>query len=281
MTQETPIPVGSYFTTASGLTIHYHVAGEASPDRPSIVMLHGSGPGASGYTNFKDNMAFLGSQGYHLIVPDYIGYGLSSKPADFQYRVENQVAVLRELLAELGVGKVVLVGNSLGGWFAMHHALHYPGEVAKLILMAPGGLEQPADFAGGMEGLKEMFRLPSERDFSVGAMRGLFNLFMFEPGDTPDIVLEERLQIAREQPMEVYTTLGGDLVTPDLARIAAPTLVFWGYHDKFLPYRHATYLLDGLPDVRLITSNRAGHWFMIEHADLFNRECLAFIEGED
>lgn len=279
---ETPksiIPVGKYFTTKDGYQLHYHEAGTLDSGKPSVMMLHGSGPGASGYGNFRGNFPFLAEHGYHVIIPDCLGYGLSSKPADFLYRADAQVELLRELLAHIGVPKVILVGNSLGGWFSLLHAINYPGEVAKLILMAPGGLEPPELFVDQMEGLKELFRIPIERDFSLSSMRHLFDLFTFAPNPLPDSALLERMEVAKEQPKEVYTTIGGTSATPRLGEIKAPILAFWGYHDKFVPYRHSKILLDNAPDVRLISSNAAGHWFMIEQPDLFNRECLEFLSS--
>jgi 4,5:9,10-diseco-3-hydroxy-5,9,17-trioxoandrosta-1(10),2-diene-4-oate hydrolase len=191
------------------------------------LMLHGSGPGASGYSKFKDNFPVLAEHGYHVIIPDYIGYGLTSKPTDFQYKVDAQVEILRELMAHVGAGKLAIVGNSLGGWFAIHHALQYPQEVQKLIVMAPGGLEPAEQFVSQMEGLKELFRIPIERDFSIPSMRNLFNLFMFDPTDVSDTVLAERLEIAREQPPEVYTTMGGTVAASVARRRSYRDAPWW------------------------------------------------------
>jgi len=188
------------------------------------------------------------------------------------------VDLLRELVAHTGAKSLAIVGNSLGGWFAIHHAIHHPAEVEKLVVMAPGGLEPPEDFVPHMEGLRELFRIPTERDFRVEAMRHLFNLFMEEPADISDVVLEERLEIARQQPVEVFSTMGGTPTTPRLKELKMPMLALWGYRDRFVPYRHSQYLLENVPDVHLITSNRSGHWFMIEEADLFNQACLDFLE---
>lgn len=278
MPNESPIPIGKFFETRDGHSLHYHEVGKAIAGKPAILMLHGSGAGASGYTNFKGNFPFFAENGYHVVIPDYLGYGLSSKPADFQYKIDAQVELLRELLAHVGADKVVIIGNSLGGWMALHHAIIYPEEIEKLIVMAPGGLESPESFVHEMEGLQEFFRIPKGRDFSIESMRHLFNLFMHEPSDIPDKVLAERLEIARQQPAEVFTTLGGTLATPRLGEIKAPVLALWGYHDKFIPYRHTKYLLDNVPDLHLITSNRAGHWFMIEEPELFNKACLDFLK---
>jgi len=106
MAQSSPIPIGKYFDTKAGYRIHYHEAGTLNSTKPSVLLLHGSGPGASGYSNFKGNFPFLAEQGYHCIIPDCLGYGLSSKPVDFIYSADNQVELLRELLTHIGASKV-------------------------------------------------------------------------------------------------------------------------------------------------------------------------------
>ena len=65
-----PFPEGKYLTTKSGYAIHYHEAGERQPGKPSILFLHGSGPGASGYSNFKQNYPVFAAAGYRPISID-------------------------------------------------------------------------------------------------------------------------------------------------------------------------------------------------------------------
>ncbi|MGG6497171.1 UNVERIFIED_CONTAM: 3-oxoacyl-ACP reductase, partial [Bacteroidetes bacterium 56_B9] len=52
---------------------------------PAVVFIHGSGPGASGYSNFKQNIAAFVDAGYRVLLPDMIGYGDSSKPEGIDY----------------------------------------------------------------------------------------------------------------------------------------------------------------------------------------------------
>ena len=63
MAGDKPFPEGKYFETPSGYTIHYHETGERGADRPSVLFLHGSGPGASGYwcaSTFLEHISFPG-----------------------------------------------------------------------------------------------------------------------------------------------------------------------------------------------------------------------------
>src|SRR2546426_8961417 len=108
MTQTSPIPIGKQAALANGLTLHYHEAG--SGDEP-VVFLHGSGPGASGYSNFKHNYPVLVEHGHRVIVPDLPGYGLSSKPEDAEYVLDYFVTSLRQFLQAIGVTRCSLVGN--------------------------------------------------------------------------------------------------------------------------------------------------------------------------
>ena len=86
----TPIPEGKYLDMANGYRVHYHEAGPA--DGQPVIFLHGSGSGASGYSNFKGNYPEFAKAGFRCFVPDILGYGLSSKP-DLEISVPVEVGV--------------------------------------------------------------------------------------------------------------------------------------------------------------------------------------------
>lgn len=271
------IPEGKLFATRDGYQIHFHEFGDKSDVKPTIICIHGGGPGASGYHNFKGNWPAFVDAGFHVVVPDLLGYGLSSKPDDVEYRVELQTELLAELVTGLRLNRVVLIGNSLGGWTSLNFTLHHRSIVEKLIVMAPGGLAEAHTFFSEMQGLRELLRIGTERDFTIPALKNLFDMFIFGEVNVSDAALEERLEIARSQPPAVFSTLGGPCVADRLGEIEIPILALWGLHDKFVPYKHSQILLEKAPDVHLVTSNRAGHWFMIEEEEIFNRQCLAFL----
>jgi len=129
---------------ASGLERHHvatsfgetHLLSAGAPEAPALVLLHGTGSNA---------MAWLGEIGplarrYRVIAPDMPGEpGLSADRRLSLARHEPQ-AWLSELLAGLGIRRMALVGNSLGGWLALGHAIAAPETVSALALMAPSGL---------------------------------------------------------------------------------------------------------------------------------------------
>ena len=131
-TPTTPIPEGNYAQIDGGLRIHYHEDGTGEP----VIFLHGSGPGASGYSNFKGNYLVFAERGFRAIVPDLPGFGLSSKPENAAYVLDLFVQALNGLLGKLGIQRCVLLGNSLGGAIAIKFTLDHPEVVSRLILMA-------------------------------------------------------------------------------------------------------------------------------------------------
>ena len=67
------LPKGSFATLANGFQFHYHDGGQGDV----VLFLHGSGTGASGFTNFKKNIDFFQRNGFRTIVPDLPGYGFA------------------------------------------------------------------------------------------------------------------------------------------------------------------------------------------------------------
>lgn len=274
-----PIPVGSYIRVLNdSITLHYNEMGEKS-DKPTLVFLPGSGPGASGYSNFKGNFPYFAERGYHTIALDYVGYGLSDKPADFVYDIEVQAAAVHDVVTQLGLDRIVLIGNSLGGYIALAYTLAHPDRVDKLVLMASGGLEERTKWLPDSKGLAEMGKMVRARAFDREAMRETLNLIVHDPSLLTEEVLDERLDIAASQPSEVWTNQKHSNVHERLGEIKAPVLCFWGSHDQFMPVRHALLILEKIADARAIVSNHAGHWFMIEEEALFNSATAEFLEA--
>lgn len=147
------LPEGHYAECANGYRIHY--LDEGHRDAPVVVFLHGSGPGASGYSNFKGNYPALVKAGYRCIIPDLIGYGFSDKPTDVDHPLAFFVECVRQTLDCAAIEHCTVIGNSLGGAIALGLALDYPALVTKLVLMAPGGLSELHEYQQ-MPGMQKM-----------------------------------------------------------------------------------------------------------------------------
>ncbi|NBX41529.1 MAG: glutamate 5-kinase, partial [Gammaproteobacteria bacterium] len=112
---ESSIPVGHFADIGHGQQLHYHELGSG----PAVIFLHGAGGGASGYSNFKGNYPVFAHAGFRAIVPDLLGFGLSSKPDVPMYDLDFFVDGLKRFVDALGLQRFTLLGNSLGGAIAL------------------------------------------------------------------------------------------------------------------------------------------------------------------
>jgi len=271
------VPEGKYADVGGGITMHYHEAG--SGDRGVILFAHGSGPGASGWSNFKGNYPFLAEHGYRTIVPDTMGYGYSTKPEEGAFSLDDVAAQYKALLDALGVDRAIVVGNSQGGAIAITMALNYPKLVDKLVLMAPGGLETRETYME-MEGIKAMIRVLYKEGISKETIRKIFTLQLHDESKITDEVIEERYQVAMTQHKDNIARIRVANQEDRLSEIECPVLCFWGANDKFCPPSGAPKIASACPNSRTILIGNCGHWVMVEYQKLFNELALTFANGD-
>ena len=269
---EATIPEGRYAEIAGGLRIHYHAAGSGEV----VLFLHGSGPGASGFSNFQGNFPFFAEHGFRAIVPDSLGFGLSSKP-DVDYELEYVLSGVKQLLNALDVQRCAVVGNSHGGALAIQLALDEPQRVSKLVLMAPGGLE-PRERYMEQRGIRSMFKAVSAPGgLTSDSLRKVLSLQVYDPAFITDELVAQRWAIAQLQPARLFQTLRVPNIGPRLSELQCPVLGLWGNQDRFCPVTGAAILSDQCADSRVMRLSRCGHWVMVERAPLFNRTCTEFL----
>lgn len=268
------LPEANYANCANGHSMHYLDEGQGE----AVVFLHGSGPGASGHSNFKGNYPFLVEAGYRCIVPDHIGYGFSDKPDDVDHPLSFFVECIKQTLDCAGVDRCTLVGNSLGGAIAIGLALDYPELVEKLILMAPGGLNDLPEYQA-MPGMQKVFQVfGSGEPVTPAVMKDLFATgLMFDPSHATDELVEERMQIMQIMNGHVMATMQIPNLVDQLHRIQCPTLGFWGMDEKMMPESGLMAMVKNIEHLRTILVNECGHWVMVEHEGMFNRACLDFL----
>ena len=273
------VPEGKYVEVDAdkGITMHYHEAG--SGERGTVLFVHGSGPGASGWSNFKSNYAYLAEQGFRTIVPDTMGYGYSTKVEDGAYSLSDMAAQYKALADSLGIEKATVIGNSQGGAIAMMLALDSPDFVERLVLMAPGALEDRETYMG-MEGIKTMIRVLYKEGVSKETMRKVFKLQLHDESKITDEVIEERHQVAMTQHKDNIARIKVHNLEERLSEIGCPVLCFWGMNDKFCPVSGASKIAERCSQARTVLISKCGHWVMVEYPKLFNELTLKFI-GDD
>ena len=271
------VPEGKYVDVGDGITMHVHDVGVAH--RGVVVFIHGSGPGASGWSNFKGNYPFLAEHGYRAVVPDTLGYGYSTKPTEGTYSLSDVGLQYKALLEALGVERATLVGNSQGGAIAIAMALDHPDLVERLVLMAPGGLEAREVYME-MEGIRAMLRVLYKQGVSRESLREVFRLQLHDESRITDQVIEERYQIARTQHKDNIARIAVANQEARLSEIDCPVLCFWGANDKFCPSTGAAKIAARCRASRTMLIASCGHWVMVEYPKLFNGLTLQFLNDE-
>lgn len=262
------------------LQLHYNDAGSGDQ---TVVMLHGSGPGASGWSNFNQNIEPLVAAGYRVILMDCPGWSKSDSIVSLGSRSELNARALKGLMDAIGLEKVHIIGNSMGGHGAVAFALANPKRVGKLVLMG-----------GGTGGVSSFVPMPTEgikligalyRDPTIENLKRMLNVFVYDPSKLTEDLVKTRLGnlLSRRDHLEnfVKSVEANPKQFPDvghrLGEIAAPTLLVWGRDDRFVPLDVGLRLVAGLQNADLHVFSRCGHWAQWEHADKFNQLVLNFL----
>src|SRR6185295_14301509 len=114
-----------------GHRVIYRIAGSGPP----VVLIHGM----VNSSRHWEAVALRLAADYTVIAPDLIGHGDSATPRG-DYSLGAHAAVIRDLLAVIGVERASLVGHSLGGGVAMQFFYQFPQRVERLALVSSGGL---------------------------------------------------------------------------------------------------------------------------------------------
>ena len=266
------------------LSLHYHEAGSGTP----LILLHGGGPGASAWSNWKQNIGPLSEQ-FRVVMVDQPGYGRSDKPVVQGGMWTFYARVLRDLMDELGIDKAHFVGNSLGGGTTLKFALDHPERADRLILMGPAGGTLPLTTPWPSEGIKMLFGFYAPPGPSREKMEALINVMSSSPAKIDPELIEERYQAAVEPDAVAFATAlfqafqSGEAVMVaeelwrDVHRIGNRTLLVWGRDDRVLPLDGALFMLKYMPDARLHVFPNCGHWAQAEHTVEFNRLVADFL----
>lgn len=270
-------PEGSYAKLSNGMNLHYLEFYSDVDQVGTVIFIHGSGPGASGWSNFKKNVNALSETGYRVIVIDIPGYGQTSKPTDAIYNLDFFTHYLDEFLVLKNITQAILIGNSLGGAIAIGYALDHPDKVSHLILMATGGVEE-REIYFATEGIQAMVKYPmGSPEFTKEVLGELLKLLVFDPKHVTQELIDERWQILQTQNAQVLASMQIPNLTDRLQELSIPILGFWGYEDKFCPISGAHTIISHCNDARMNMLSQCGHWVMIEHSEYFNNQCIQFL----
>jgi len=264
-----------------GLDLHYVTAGHG----PATVLIHGLGGFAE---SWRHTMATLAQHGT-VIAFDLPGFGQSAKPRR-PYGLMFFADVVEALVRALDLGRIRLVGHSLGSAIAAAYALGTPGRVERLALLSPivpGFPVRPSLVYRLMTwpGMGELTaRLITPR-ICAAALERCF--FAPDPSEVEFLVSHEySVRTSRDGRAAYLATLrsarrdftdGAAAYRAALAQWTRPALVIHGHQDRVVPIAHARALVRGLPRAEARFIERCGHFPQIEHAASVNERLGEFL----
>ncbi|MGJ4951806.1 alpha/beta fold hydrolase [Bradyrhizobium sp. HKCCYLS20291] len=265
------------FATVHDRKVFYREAGD--PGRPTIILLHGF-PTSS--FMFRDLIPLLADR-FHVIAPDYIGFGHSDAPsvAEFDYSFETLTAHVAGLIEQLRLNSYILYMQDYGGPVGFRLFTRNPKAVAGFVIQNTNA------YMAGVGEMPAQIFLPlwEKRDAaSEAAARGLLipetTKYQYQVGArnveaiSPDNWTHDQALLDRAGHDRAHLDLLEDYKT-NVALYESwhqafhthrpKTLIVWGKNDPFfIPAGAEAYLAD-LPDARLVWLD-AGHFVLDENA---------------
>jgi pimeloyl-ACP methyl ester carboxylesterase len=258
----------------------------AQPNGRTVVLFHGMNFGGF---YFAGPIDVLRKRGFRVIVPDQIGFGRSSKPI-IPYNFHDMALNTRRLLESLHIGKVTIVGHSMGGMLAARFAASFPDITERAVIYDPIGLtdiryERPwrsadeaykAAMAQTNDQRWQGFYANIRRYFpSPGAWKPEYEQYvriLYAPtlsGDWP------RLAMVRSIYQQMLYL---DPVVYDWAKIKVKTLVIGGEKDGADFPQLAKHIADTIPGAELVILPNLGHVPHVEAPELFYPPLLKFLQ---
>lgn len=259
----TPIDKNERTVNVQGIATHLFEAG--SPTAPPLFYLHGTNLGNL-WLDYHQALA----QHFHLFAPDIPGFGLTERP-DWMRDMSDYILFFRDLLNELGLDRVMLVGHSLGGWMAAEIVVWFPERVKKLALSNAVGIRVKGS--------------PIADIFAMNAQELVAACFDNPMAAMPLMPAEFTIDYLLTQYKE-RTTLASLAWNPSydrklerrLAGITCPTLVIWGENDRLVPPVYGDTFHRLITNSQLVKLEGTGHMPMFEKHEEWARTICEFLE---
>jgi len=256
---------------------------------PAVLFIHGLTGSHRNWAHLVDAL----DDGHRVVAPDLFGHGASAKPRG-DYSLGAHAATMRDLLDQLGIDKVTLVGHSLGGGIAMQFCYLFPERVERLVLVSSGGLGRdvsPLLRSATLPGAEWVLpviasRWVRERTESVGRT---FARMGWRPSQDVTEAWRGFTSLADAETRRAFLATTRSVIDPGGQTVTAhdhlpmvtviPTLVVWGTRDRMIPTWHATTAHQAIPGSRVELFEGAGHFPHLDEPERFAELLGEFMAG--
>lgn len=256
----------------------------------TLVFIHGLG---SYLRAWDKNIATL-SDTFRCIAVDLPGYG-QSEGINAPYSLDFFAEAVADLIRELGLKNVTLVGHSMGGQIAIHLIAKYPDLIQKLALIAPAGLETFSEQEKAW--FKQIYTPAFVASATEAQVRLNYGANFFNMPDDAEIMIADRIQLMSDPGYEAYCdmipqcvmAMLEEPVTELLPRLKLPVMIIFGANDGLIPnkFLHNTLTTGAvaqkgkelMPHAQLLNIPEAGHFVQWEKSEAVNQALLDFVKN--
>lgn len=260
--------------TFDGLAVHYRDGGAGDQ---AVVFIHGFPFDSS---MWEPQIPVVLAAGRRAVVPDLPGFGESDVPEERSaYSVDRYADVVAALISDLGLGHVVVVGLSMGGYIALALARRHPDVLAGLVL---ADTRADPDTPEGRQTRTDNQTVVQEKGDVMPLVDGLLERVLSEAAPCH---AEARLRLSGVMQATAPAGWIGALEamknrrdsTDVLPTISVPTLVVVGESDALVPLDVAERMAAAIPGARLEVVPGAGHVANLENPAVFNGALAEFL----
>jgi pimeloyl-ACP methyl ester carboxylesterase len=239
----------NYVLTPAG-RVHYY---EAEPGIPGggipLVLVHGLGDRGEAWA---PTLKRLKRAGFHVYVPDLLGYGRSPRPENGDYSIDGQAKFVYDFIQALGLQKTDLGGWSMGGWIALKLALDHPELIDRVVVYDSAGMRFDINDP------KKLFEPQTTDD-----VQRLFSTMEPKAEPMPMFVRRDVLRAIQGYEWTIDKNLSSfkesDLLEPRLPTLPEPLLIVWGSDDHLIPLNIGEQMHQLVPNSELDILAGCGH----------------------
>jgi pimeloyl-ACP methyl ester carboxylesterase len=263
---------------------HVNYVDMGSGDEPPVVFVHGLG---GCWQNWLENMPRV-AQERRVIAPDLPGFGHSELPLD-GISIPGYGRFLDKFLERLGLGEVVVVGNSMGGFIGAELTIQRPARVERLVLVSAAGIS-----------ITNVRRRPVQTWGRAAAALGAYGAAHLRPAIVRPRLRHLTLGYVARHPTRLRADLCWEIMSgagrpgfidalnalldydfrDRLGAIGCPTFIVWGEDDMLVPVQDASEFERLIPNSRKVIFEDTGHVPMLERPETFNALLMEFLAEE-
>ena len=273
------VPFSQGYLDAGGIRTRYLRAGD--PERPVLLLLHGSGGHAEAYVRNLEAHA----EHFWTWSIDMLGHGYTDKPGH-PLEVRHYVRHVITVLDAIGADRANISGESLGGWVAARAAVDHPDRVDRLVLNTAGGSRADPEVMRRIITLS----MAAAENPAWETVAARIKWLMSDKSKDYDDLVASRQRVYRQpnfvaamrdiMALQDPEIRARNLLGPaEYGAITAPTLVLWTSDDPTADVAEGRRIASMIPGARFEVMAGCGHWPQYEDAKTFNRLHIDFLLG--